>query len=76
MEQHQICTQCRGKKKHIPLGFMEVDCSLCKGYGFINKDLMPIMYPIDNSIKVMKRQYNKKPNTIEKLKNKLDLAID
>ena len=76
MEQHQICTQCRGKKKHISLGFMEVDCSLCKGYGFINKDLMPIMYPIDNSIKVMKRQYNKKPNTIEKLKNKLDLAID
>ena len=76
MEMHQVCTQCRGRKKHIPLGFMEVDCNLCKGYGFSKKDLSPVKYPVDSSVKMVKRQYNKKPNTLDQLKNTLDLVID
>jgi hypothetical protein len=76
MEQHLICTQCKGKKKHIPLGFMEVECSLCKGYGFINMNLTPVMYPIDSSIKVMKRGRTKREHPLDTLKNKLDLIDD
>ncbi len=72
MEQHQICTQCRGRKKHIPLGFMEVDCNLCKGYGFINKDLTPIMYPINPDIKILKKKKTKKLHPLDVLKNKIE----
>lgn len=75
MEMHQVCTQCKGKKKHIPLGFMEVECSLCRGYGFTDKALMPVMYPLDNKIDITKRPYKKKPNAMEKLKSKIEDSI-
>jgi DnaJ-class molecular chaperone len=76
MEQHQICTQCRGRKKHVPLGFMEVDCNLCKGYGFINKDLMPVIYPINDDTRLRKKKNKLKEHPLDALKNKLDLVND
>lgn len=74
MEQHIICTQCRGSKRFASLGFIETECNMCKGYGFINRDLTPAIFPTTQSFKITPKQKKVKPHALDGLRNKLDLV--
>ncbi len=79
-----LCPQCRGAKKHAPLGHIEKTCNKCEGLGFIDgsaithTDLPLITSPVDGLplIEFDENEHNIKPKKKKKQKKQPVLHVD
>lgn len=69
MNDYQRCTQCNGRKQIASLGFIEKDCSLCKGVGYLVHEQLTATKIIQTALDVIDET-----NSIPKKKRKKGIS--